>query len=510
MHVFESLLALLLGATALSAVARRVNIPYPTLLAVGGAFLAFVPGAPALELPPDLILALFVAPVLLDAAYDASFRDLRRNWIPVTSLVLGAVAVTTLAVAFAARALVPDLPWAAAVALGALVAPPDAVAALAVLRHVNPPHRIRMVLEGESLLNDASSLLIYRLAVAAMAAGGFSLTRAAPTFALVFVGSVAVGWLLARPMRWLTQQIHDAPSSVILQFVSTFAVWLMAERLGLSGVVTIVVFGLTLARDGSAPMPANLRVPSFAIWETATVVLNVLAFTLVGLQLGPILEGLSPAERLTYLGAALAILGVVIVVRIGWVAAHHLAVVAAHRLSGGRTAPGDARAMAVVGWSGMRGIVSLAAALALPEGFPYRDFIRFAAFVVVLGTLLLQGLTLGPLLRLLRLPRDTVVESELRIARKVALKAAMTELDGDDSPAADRLRQEYAEALGQAKDGGSPQDWPENVLRRRLVAASRRAIAELRTRGDIGDDAYRRAEEELDRLELSAGAAAGG
>src|ERR1700712_4023582 len=248
MPVFETLLGLLIGATVLSAFARRLNIAYPTLLAVGGALLAFIPGVPRLELQPQLILALFVAPVLLDAAYDASLRDLRRNWIPVSSLVLVAVALTTVAVAIAARALFPDMPWAAALALGAMLAPPDAVAALAVLRQLDPPHRMRVVLEGESLLNDASALLIYRLAVGAVAAGSFSPIGALPAFVAVFIGSVVAGWVLAKPVGLISGRISDAPSSVIFQFVMTFGVWLVAERLGLSGVVALVVFGLALGR----------------------------------------------------------------------------------------------------------------------------------------------------------------------------------------------------------------------------------------------------------------------
>ena len=247
MLIFEILLGLSLGATILSAIAKRANIPYPTLLALGGAVVAFLPGAPRLDLAPELILALFVAPILLDAAHDASLRDLRDNWRPVSSLVLVAVGLTTVAVAFVARLLLPDLPWAAAVALGALLAPPDAVAALAVMRHVNPPHRIRKVLEGESLLNDASALLIYKLAVGALAAGSFSVVAAAPTFALVAFGSVAVGWLSALAISPVLGRVDDAPTSVILQFVITFGLWLLAERLGLSAVVTIVVFGMTRA-----------------------------------------------------------------------------------------------------------------------------------------------------------------------------------------------------------------------------------------------------------------------
>lgn len=509
MLVFETLLLILLGATILSGFAKRLNIPYPTLLALGGALVALVPGAPELNLPPDLILALFVAPVLLDAAYDASLRDLRRNWLAVSSLVLVAVGLTTLAVGFTARQLFPDMPWAAAIALGALLAPPDAVAALAVLRQVNPPYRIRMVLEGESLLNDASSLLIYRLAVGAIAAGGFSVSKAAPAFALVFIGSVAAGWLIARPVAMLTARIHDAPSSVILQFVTTFAVWLLAEHLGLSGVVTIVVYGLTLARRNIAPMPARLRIPSFAIWETVTSVLNILAFTLIGLQLGPILDALSPAELARYLGAAVLILAVVIAARLSWTLAHHglatwHAPLVRNAAAASEMAPPTTRDALVVGWSGMRGIVTLAAALALPEGFPYRDFIQLTAFVVVLGTLVIQGLTLRPLITLLRLPQDQVVERELALARKMALKAALAALENDETPAAQRLRAQYADAIGLARNGEDPRDTRDNLLRRQMVAAAREALAELRSGGAIGDGAYRRAEEELDWLELSA------
>ena len=317
------------------------------------------------------------------------------------------------------------------------------------------------------------------------------------------LGSVIVGWLLAWPVRRIVSRIADAPSSVIIQFVLTFTVWLVAERLGLSGVVTIVVFGLTMARGNVAQMAAHLRIPSFAIWETVTVVLNVLAFTLIGLQLRPILEPLSVAERWRYLGIAVAILAVAIVVRIAWVMVHHFG----ERLWGrifAREVSTDIRKPLVIGWSGMRGIVSLAAALALPEPFPYRDFILLAAFVVVLGTLVIQGVTLGPLLGLLKFARDTTVERELGLARKAAMKAAMRELDGDESAAAERLRREYAEALDEAKRGGDPRDSTENAIRRRLVSASRSAIEELRGSGAIGDAAYRQAEEELDWLELSA------
>lgn len=509
MYAFEAILALLLGATVLSSFARRVGVPYPTLLALGGAVLAFVPGAPRIEPPPELILALFVAPVLLDAAYDASLRDLRANWLPVGSLVLIAVGLTTAAVAFTARQLFPDMPWAAAVVLGAVVAPPDAVAALAVLRQVRPPYRIRVILEGESLLNDASALLIYRLALGTMAAGGFSLADAAPTFAAVVFGSVLAGWALAWPIGWVSPRIRNAPEAVVFQFVMTFAAWLLAERLGLSGVVTLVVLGLTLARRNAAALSARIRVPSFAIWETATMVLNVLAFTLIGLAIGPILQGVTGPERLRLLLGALAVLAVVILVRLAWTFAYDGLVRLRARLPRGRGARSEvakptAGGALVVGWSGMRGIVTLATALALPGDFPHRDFVQLSAFVVVLGTLLIQGLTLRPLLELARLPREDTVEREVGTARQAGLEAALAQLDGETTPAARRLREEYRDAFVRARSGFDPRDTPDNALRRRMVAAARHAIEKLRGSGSIGDEAYRRVEEELDLVELSA------
>jgi CPA1 family monovalent cation:H+ antiporter len=508
MLIFEWILALLLGAVLLSALARKVGAPYPALLALGGAAVALVPGAPRLELEPDLILALFIAPVLLDAAYDASLRDLKDNWRPVSSLVFVAVGLTILGVAVVARLLFPAMPWPAAIALGAIVAPPDAVAALAVLRQIRPPHRILKVLEGESLLNDASALLVYRLAVGA-AGGGFSLAHAAPTFALVAVGSVVAGYGLARIGSLLTRRVTDVPSSVIIQFTATFGVWILAERLGLSGVITIVVYGVTAAWRPGSPMAARIRIPSFAVWESATVVLNVLAFTLIGLQIRPILETLSPQERIDYLRAGLVILATVIGVRVAWVMAYNSGVRLKNRLLGVRLArpsmaPPTARGGLLIGWCGMRGMVTLAAALGLPQGFPYRDFILLTAFAVVLGTLVIQGLTLKPLMALLRLPDDDPVRKELKLARAKALKAALAELDGDETEAAQALRRELGDALHQTKKGADARDSTENALRRRVVAVSRKAIAHLRESAEIGDDAYRALEEEFDWLELSA------
>lgn len=499
MPVFESVLALLLVAALLAMAARRLDLPYPTLLAVGGVLVALLPGTPQLDLPPDLILALFVAPVLLDAAHDTSLRDLRANWAPVLSLVLIAVGLTTIAVAAVARYFLPEMPWAAAIALGALVAPPDAVAALAVLRHVVPPDRIRTILEGESLLNDASSLLIYKLAVGVVAVGSFSVAEAMPTLALVTLGSVAAGGLLALIATRLLAPVDDPPTAIILQFVATFGVWIVAEQLGLSGVITLVVYGLTVARRHTSSATSQVRLLSNATWSVATFVLNVLAFTLIGLQVRPVLEGIGSVDRVRQIGIALAILGVVVVVRLGWVFFYGFVK--------DRTSSADPavnfKSRLMVGWSGMRGMVTLAAALALPISFPFRDFILLTAFAVVLGTLVVQGLTLRPLLRWLKLPSDSKLDDELSTARSAALVAAMTELDRHEGPARERLRLEYREALTEARDGRDPRGSSDNLLRQQVVPAARRAIDALRDGGQIGDEAYRTVERELDLLELS-------
>src|SRR3954453_9129142 len=403
MDVFEVVIALLLGGAALAALARRLGAPYPALVALAGAALALVPGLPTLVLDPELALALFVAPVLVDAAFDASPRDLRANWRPVASLALGAVALTVVVVAVVAKLLVPAMPWGAAVALGAIVAPPDAAAATAVLRQLRPPHRLLIILEGESLFNDASALLIYRLAVGAAMGGAVVGWSAVPLLLLVSVGSIVLGLILSRITQLIMPRIHDIATSVIVQFVGTFGVCLLAEALHLSGILTMVVYAMAVAREAPTLIPARIRIPSYAVWEVVVFVLNVLAFILVGLQLKPILAGLGRAEALPYPGTAAVVCLVVIGVRVLWVMRDDIACRLLPRVgrAGGRC--GTTGNAAVVAWSGMRGTVSLAAALALPAGFPQRGLVLFVSFGVVLGTLVIQGLTLRPLMRWLGL-----------------------------------------------------------------------------------------------------------
>jgi len=510
MRELEVLVGLLLAATLLAAAARRVGAPYPVFLAIGGALLAFVPGAPSFTVLPELALALFVAPVLLDAAYDASPRDLRDNWLPVTGLVVVAVCLTTIAVAMVARALMPAMPWAPAIALGAIVAPPDAAAATAVLRGLRPPQRILTILEGESLLNDASALLIYRLAVGAVAVHSFSIGAVAPAFLLAVAGSVVVGPLLGwLTLRW-TDRVRDVPTAIILQFVSTFGVWILADRIGLSGVLTMVCYAMTVARTAPERIPARIRIPSYAVWETAVFVLNVLAFVFIGLQIRPILASLEPSQRGRYFAVAGAVLVTVILVRVAW----HMSFNAVVRRRDRRLGFHPPRPMLrptvgsglVISWSGMRGIVTLAAALALPAAFPFRDLIVLTAFFVVLGTLVLQGLTLGPLLRVLDLRDDDPVGHEVAAARASALRAGLAELDDDPSRVATVVRDEFIAHLGSSDAAPHGGDSAHHDTHRRALTAARQAVLAMRASEAIGDDAFHQVEEELDWIEMSGGA----
>lgn len=529
MHVFEIIIAMLLAGAGLTVLSRRIGTPYPAMVALAGAGLALVPGTPTLDLDPELALTLFVAPVLLDAAFDASPRDLRANWRAVTGLAIGAVGLTILVVAVVARLMVPDMSWAVAIALGAIVAPPDAAAATTVLKQLRPPHQLLVILEGESLFNDASALLVYRLAVGAAMAGTLSPASAIPLLLVVTAGSVALGFVLSHVVIRVNARIHDVATAVVVQFCGTFAVWMLAERLHLSGILTVVVFAMSLARRAADIIPARVRLPSYAVWDFAVYALNVLAFILVGFQLKEILLRLDSPTLFKYAGVAAAVCGATIVARIVWVS-----VAAALgrwlRRPTSKRAPGrddgvslSRSAAAVVGWCGMRGIVTLAAALALPTGgadgpaFPYRDLVLFTAFFVVLGTLVVQGMTLRPLINLLRLEDDGSVEREVQFARVETLRAA---LDATSTRPGEELsgllRRRYEVLLRRAEadlalGGDAPRGGVSGDSRaseadadtiRQVTSAERRRLLALRADGTIGDAAFQRLEQELDLEEL--------
>jgi CPA1 family monovalent cation:H+ antiporter len=394
-------------------------------------------------------------------------------------------------------------------ALGAVVAPPDAAAATAVLRHLRPPHRILTILEGESLLNDASALLIYRLAVGAVAANGFSIAVVAPTFLFAVAGSLVVGPVLAWLFLRLMERVQHVPTAIILQFVSTFGVWILADRIGLSGVLTMVCYAIAVARSAPELTPARVRIPSYAVWETVVFVLNILAFIFIGLQIRPILDSLDPAARGQYFAVAGAVLVTVIVVRVVW----HMSFNGVIRWRDRRHGFHPPRPMLrptvgsglIISWAGMRGIVTLAAALALPAAFPFRDLIVLTAFGVVLGTLTLQGLTLKPLLRALDLRDDDPVGQELTAARERALRAGLASFEHDRSSVAETVRQEFTTHLAAARadtDAGDGSRPAFSDLHRGAVRAARQAVLAMRSNDEIGDDAFHQIEEELDWFEM--------
>ena len=454
MGLFELVIALLFAGALFALWSDRLGLPYPALLALVGAAIALVPGAPTVKLDPELALALFVAPTLLDAAYDASPRDLKRNLWSLLGLAVVLVLLTVVTVGWVARLVMPDLGWAAALALGAIVAPPDASAATAVLRKLRPPHRLMVILEGESLFNDATALLIYRVAVGAAMTGAFSGWKMVPLLLVTCGGGVLLGWVLARLFIVAFTRLKDIPVSVLLQFVSTFAVWIIADRLKLSAIITMVVYAMTIAQRVGGRMNARYRIASYAVWDVAVLVLNVLAFVLIGLQLRGIVSRVQGPAWRTYALCAVAVCLTVIVVRIAWVMTYGALLARRRR----RRPPTPGKPPPTVGsgilasWCGMRGIVTLAAALALPEGspgFPHRDLIVFSAFCVVLTTLVVQGLTLRPLLHRLCLDEDRTVEREVGIARAETSRAALRALEqpGEPSAAADVLRAEYRARL---------------------------------------------------------------
>jgi monovalent cation/hydrogen antiporter len=515
MLLFEITIALLLVGAVLALAAERIGVPYPALLALAGAGLALIPGTPHVTLDPGLALALFVAPVLLDAAYDASPRDLRRNLLPVSSLAIVAVLITIVAVAVVAHRVVPDMSWAAAVTLGAIVAPPDASAAAAVLRKLRPPHRVLVVLEGESLFNDATALLVYRIASGSALTGTLSGWGVVPLLLATSIGSLVAGTLLARVYLKLTARVRDVPISILLQFIGTFAVWLLADAVGLSAILTMISYAMTLARVAPGRVDARHRIASYAVWEVAVFVLNVLAFVLIGLQLRGIITRVSAPEWSTFLPCAAAVCGTTVLVRIVWVMSHNL--IARWWVRSARQPLTRLGTGVLVSWCGMRGIVTLAAALALPNGgsgasFPHRGLIVFCAFSVVLCTLIVQGSTLRPLMKWLDLEDDGSVEREMMLARAETARAALGLLrERADQPFAQALSREYEARLLSGERGLPVEAAGESAgalaeLQRSAVEAQRRRLMDLRASNVIGDDAFHALEEEIDLLELSADA----
>ena len=394
MALFESLLGLLLVSILLLKLAGHIGAPYPTMLAFAGACVAALPWAPEIEMEPRLALALFIAPALLDAAYDLPPRELRRDWLPLTWLAVMAVVLTTAAVAWVGWAWA-GMPLAAAIALGAIVAPPDAAAASAVLTKFPIPRPTLAILQGESLLNDATALLIFTAAVAIATWQETSVVEMTPSLLVAAPGGVVLGLAFARLYFLLKAWLGQTLTARVSEFVVTFGTWVVAEHLHVSPILAVVAFAMTAAHYGPERQTARDRVHSYAIWEITVFVLNVLAFLLMGLQARTILSRLDSSRLWQAVWFAVSVLLVVIVVRIAWVMIGTLIPRLYRRRE---TSPSTTtREALLISWCGMRGLVTLATAFALPSGFPQRDVIVLTAFIVVLGSLIVQGLTVGVL-----------------------------------------------------------------------------------------------------------------
>jgi CPA1 family monovalent cation:H+ antiporter len=520
------LLMLMLAVGGLSVLAGAVRVPYPIVLVLGGLVLGFVPGLPPAELPPELVLVLFLPPLLFQEAFSFSPRELRANARVITLLAVGLVLATMTAVAAAAHALVAGLPWAAAFTLGAIVSPTDPLAATAVARRLGVPRRLVAVLEGESLVNDATALVAYRLAVAAVVAGSFTLWAAGVQFVSRGIGGVAIGLAVGWPIAEGLRRIEDPMVEIVLSVVTGYAAYLPADRLGLSGVLAAVAAGLYLGwRAPELASPAT-RLLGVSFWEVLVYLLNAVLFVLVGLQLHPILNQLLPDPAIVRIGHAALVSAVVIAVRIAWGFTVPYLVRVLDRRPAQRARRVGARERLVAGWSGMHGAVSLAAALALPlttstgQPFPHRHLIIFLTFAVILATLVGQGLSLPWLIRRLGLHRDdsqTQEELRGRLRATDAALARLEELAREDwtrDDTVERMRGLYQfrrrrlKARGGSLDDDDAQD--RSLAHQRLVhellEAQRREIVLLRNQGEISNQVMGRIEHDLDledsRLEI--------
>jgi Na+/H+ antiporter len=520
------LLGLVVAVAGLSVLARVLGLPYPIVLVLGGLVIGFVPGLPDVELVPELVLVLFLPPLLYYAAFFSSPRELRADARAISLLAFGLVLATMGAVAATAHALIDGLPWPAAFALGAIVAPTDPLAATAIARRLGAPRRIVTILEGEALINDATALVAYRVAVAAAVGGSFVAWEAGLRFVASSTGGIvigiAVGWLVAAVRR----RLEDPQVEIVLTLVTGYAAFLPAESLEASGVLAAVTAGLYIGWRAPTLASPTTRLLGFSFWEVLTYLLNALLFILVGLQLHPILSGLTDWSAASLVGLAVVVSVTVIGVRLAWMFTVPYLIRAVDRRPEQVARRAGPRQRLVVAWSGMRGAVSLAAALALPfetssgAEFPERNLIIFLTFAVIFATLVAQGLTLPALIRRLRVQGDDIdAQEELRgrLGATDAGLARLEELATEDwtrNDTIDRLRGLYeyrrrrlSARAGLAEDEGyEERSLAYQRVLRELIEAQRGAILQLRNEGAISNDVMHRIERDLDledtRLEI--------
>ncbi|MFJ5553225.1 Na+/H+ antiporter [Streptomyces sp. NPDC093225] len=521
---------LVAGSAVVAGIARRTPVPAPLLLVVVGLAVSYLPGVPPYGLDPHIVLPLLLPPLLYTAAVDSSYLDLRANARPVAMLSIGYVLFATLVVGWVAYLLVPGLPLSAALVLGAVVAPPDAVAATAIARRLRLPGRITTILQGESLVNDATAITAYKVALAAVVGESAGWAGGIAEFLLASVGGVGVGLLLMVPLHWLRTHLSSALLQNTLSLLIPFVAYAAAERVHASGVLAVVVVALYLGhRNWQVDFATRLQ--EEAVWKMVAFVLESVVFALIGLQLPVVLEGLGAYQGADAAWYALAVFLVVVAARFVWVLPAAFVPRLLSRRSRTRVpAPDDlsGKSAVVVGWAGMRGVVSLAVAFSIPlaleggEPFPARNLILFLTFTTVIGTLAVQGLTLPVLIRVLRLPppdaqQQTLMEAQAQNTASLAAESRLDELLEDPrnalpKPLADRLRTVLErrrnavwERLGAVNaETGESADDTYRRLSREMIEAEREVFVDLRDKRRIDDEMLRTLLRRLDLEEAAA------
>jgi monovalent cation/hydrogen antiporter len=527
MHEIEIILGLLVVVAAFAWLAARLKVPYPILLVLAGLGIGFIPGLPHITLRPDLVFLLFLPPILYYAGLMTSWRDFRANAGPISMLAIGLVLFTICAVAVVAHRIVVGMTWPAAFVLGSIVSPPDAVAATAILQRMRIPKRIIIILEGESLVNDAMALVAYRFAVTALVYGTFSLGQASLQVLIVPIGGIALGYVVGRLIVWVRPRVHDIGVESMISLLTPFIAYLPAENLHLSGVLAAVTAGLYVGRRVPQITTGQQRIRLYGVWETFIFIINGLVFILIGLQLPGILERLNGYNIPTLIEYTALISTVAVVARFAWVyTTTYLPRLLSRRLRQRDPAPPPAAIFAVA-WIALRGIVSLATALALPltladkTPFPSRDLIQFITFGVIFFTLVAQGLTLPTLIRALALKGDDIEEHEEALARLEAAHAALARLEVlafTDETAADliaKIREPYDQrvqylstitgrlrSINGEEDGEvMPSCRTTDEVLSYAITAEREMLINLRDAGTISDDVLRRVQQDLDLQE---------
>ena len=518
LDAIELVLLLLAAAVGIRYLARRVAIAEPILLLVAGVLLGLFPNLPHVELEPDLVFALFLPPILFAAAYFTPIRDFRADARAILLLAVGLVLFTAVAVGLVAQAIIPTMSLAAALTLGAIVAPPDAVAATAIFRRLGVPRRIVTILEGESLVNDATSLTLYR-AAGAVAVGAIAFSPAATTvdFIVIGLGGLLVGAVIGLVMTTLLRKTGDPVLEIAVTLIAPPFIYLFAERFGLSGVLAVVVAGLITGRRAARVLSPDARLLGSGAWQIVIWAINAIVFMAIGLQLPTIMAGLAATPANVLIGYGVAISLTVIVARIVWV------VPSAYLTRGPMTAEERAayptiRVAAVVSWAGMRGVVSLAAALALAPDFPERPLILYLTFCVIVATLVGQGLTLPWVIRKLGVSAvGDGMEAEETHARLTAVEAGLARVIGlrdeypDHLPLLDQIRDELEHEVSHVAPRDIPVDEAQQealdhrAIRAAVLAAERESVIQLRDDGVINDSTLRRIELELDLEAVRAG-----